>query len=247
MKKIVKKILYIIMILIIFFIICFILSSVFFSIDKDRISKNKKPIFCFRGTTITDGGTTFYNGLGYGVTDYNEIYGKRGIEINSSIYGSYYYDFETEEEKELRRKHYEEIMEERNEREQEALKQKELKEKEKQKELQEHKSYPQGEKINIDINNDSIFDNLKLSVGDIYNVYNSDNYIVVLCSILNGEMPKIGDTFYIEAIEKNYVYKVVLENINKQNSNNENETLEFYFSGVNESLIKTNPIIRKAK
>lgn len=57
-----------------------LLLLVFYFVDKDRVSKNKPPLFCIKTQTYRDGGSTVYMGAGYKVIIYrntnddNELY-----------------------------------------------------------------------------------------------------------------------------------------------------------------------------
>ncbi|MBR3146460.1 MAG: hypothetical protein IKF47_04265 [Bacilli bacterium] len=74
-RKIWKKI-----INILFTIIIIIIAII--TIDYIRVAKFEyTPLFAIRTETLKDGGTTEYYGLGYKVIDYNQIQGRRDIEI----------------------------------------------------------------------------------------------------------------------------------------------------------------------
>lgn len=74
-RKIWKKI-----INIVFTIIIIIIAII--TIDYIRVAKFEyTPLFAIRTETLKDGGTTEYYGLGYKVIDYNQIQGRRDIEI----------------------------------------------------------------------------------------------------------------------------------------------------------------------
>lgn len=74
-RKIWKKI-----INILFTIITIIIAII--TIDYIRVAKFEyTPLFAIRTETLKDGGTTEYYGLGYKVIDYNQIQGRRDIEI----------------------------------------------------------------------------------------------------------------------------------------------------------------------
>ena len=74
-RKIWKKI-----INIVFTIIIIIIAII--TIDYIRVAKFEyTPLFAIKTETLKDGGTTEYYGLGYKVIDYNQIQGRRDIEI----------------------------------------------------------------------------------------------------------------------------------------------------------------------
>lgn len=76
-RRIWKKILNII-----FTIIIVIIAII--TIDYVRVAKFEyTPLFAIRTNTYKDGGTTEYYGLGYKVIDYNQIQGRRDIEIGT--------------------------------------------------------------------------------------------------------------------------------------------------------------------
>ena len=67
---------------IVFTIIIVIIAII--TIDYVRVAKFEyTPLFAIKTTEYKDGGTTEYYGLGYKVIDYNQIQGRRDIEIGT--------------------------------------------------------------------------------------------------------------------------------------------------------------------
>lgn len=66
MKKIIK-------IIVIIIIILSILGILFYTIDKEKISKQQTPIFCIKISTFLDGGTVEYLGLGYKIIIFHRL------------------------------------------------------------------------------------------------------------------------------------------------------------------------------
>lgn len=54
-------------------IVLLIIPTIFFSVDVFLASANKPPIFAVKTIMYKDGGTIEYRGLGYKVTDYNQM------------------------------------------------------------------------------------------------------------------------------------------------------------------------------
>ena len=213
------------LLLIISIIIC-TMAVIFFIIDYRRVSRKELPIFAKQTSIAKDGGTTIYKGLGYTVIDFNSIGGYDEIKIgpwNMSIY-----DFENEREYYEKKRQEDQNTIEDNKKEQKEVIQK-------------------GKKIKANILDDKLFDNLKLNIGDIYNVLGKESEIVVFCSVLSGEYPKVGDIFYVETNDSQYVYEIVVSNIEKKSNSEGSETLLVYFDGVNEEDIKVTPQIRRLK
>ena len=74
-KKVWKRI-----INLVFTVIIIIISMIV--IDYVRVNRFEyTPLFAIKTETLKDGGTTEYYGLGYKVIDYNQIQGRRDIEI----------------------------------------------------------------------------------------------------------------------------------------------------------------------
>ena len=71
-----------------------ILGLIFFAVDYNRVQKQEKPIFCINYSTLRDGGTKAYIGLGYKVIDFNMLNGYDEIKIGSWFMK--YEDFENE-------------------------------------------------------------------------------------------------------------------------------------------------------
>lgn len=71
-----------------------ILGLIFFTVDYNRVQKQEKPIFCINYSTLRDGGTKAYIGLGYKVIDFNMLNGYDEIKIGSWFMK--YEDFEGE-------------------------------------------------------------------------------------------------------------------------------------------------------
>ena len=71
-----------------------ILGLIFFTVDYNRVQKQEKPIFCINYSTLRDGGTKAYIGLGYKVIDFNMLNGYDEIKIGSWFMKSE--DFEDE-------------------------------------------------------------------------------------------------------------------------------------------------------
>lgn len=55
------------------------LPFIMFGIDYSLTSMQKRPIFAVKTGILKDGGTTFYNGLGYKVIKYNELEGRKDV------------------------------------------------------------------------------------------------------------------------------------------------------------------------
>ena len=67
----------------IFFIVILIIIAMI-TTDYIRVAKyEKKPLFVIKTKTYKDGGTKVYTGLGYKVIDYNQLQGRRDIEIGT--------------------------------------------------------------------------------------------------------------------------------------------------------------------
>ena len=67
----------------IFFIVILIIIAMI-TTDYIRVAKyEKKPLFAIKTKTYKDGGTKEYTGLGYKVIDYNQLQGRRDIEIGT--------------------------------------------------------------------------------------------------------------------------------------------------------------------
>lgn len=64
-------------------IIILVLGLIFFGVDYYRVKNNELPIFCIKRSTLLDGGTNIYYGLGYQVIDYNKLSGYDKIHIGS--------------------------------------------------------------------------------------------------------------------------------------------------------------------
>lgn len=60
-----------------------ILGLIFFAVDYNRVQKQEKPIFCINYSTLRDGGTKAYIGLGYKVIDFNMLNGYNEMKIGS--------------------------------------------------------------------------------------------------------------------------------------------------------------------
>ena len=60
-----------------------ILGLIFFAVDYSRVQKQEKPIFCINYSTLRDGGTKTYIGLGYKVIDFNMLNGYNEMKIGS--------------------------------------------------------------------------------------------------------------------------------------------------------------------
>ena len=60
-----------------------ILGLIFFAVDYSRVQKQEKPIFCINYSTLRDGGTKAYIGLGYKVIDFNMLNGYNEMKIGS--------------------------------------------------------------------------------------------------------------------------------------------------------------------
>ena len=71
-----------------------ILGLIFFAVDYNRVQKQEKPIFCINYSTLRDGGTKTYIGLGYKVIDFNMLNGYNEMKIGSWF--MQYEDFESE-------------------------------------------------------------------------------------------------------------------------------------------------------
>ena len=66
-----------------FFILSIIIIAII-STDYIRVAKyNKKPLFVIKKKEYKDGGTKEYIGIGYKVIDYNQLQGRRDIEIGT--------------------------------------------------------------------------------------------------------------------------------------------------------------------
>lgn len=103
-------------------------------------------------------------------------------------------------------------------------------------------------KMDLNINDDSYFDDLRLHVGDVFNVYNGNNRIVAFCSVLEGEKPQIGEKFRIESkISPEYTYEVILYNIEESLNSDGSELLYLYFYGVTADEAKFTPQIKRLK
>ena len=71
------------MIINIFFIVILLIIAMI-TTDIIRVAKyEKKPLFAINTKTYKDGGTKEYTGLGYKVIDYNQLQGRRDIEIGT--------------------------------------------------------------------------------------------------------------------------------------------------------------------
>ena len=67
---------------IVFIVILLIIAMI--SIDIVRVAKyDKKPLFAINTKTYKDGGSKAYMGIGYKVIDYNQLQGRRDIEIGT--------------------------------------------------------------------------------------------------------------------------------------------------------------------
>ena len=67
---------------IVFIVILIIIAMI--SIDIVRVAKyDKKPLFAINTKTYKDGGSKAYMGIGYKVIDYNQLQGRRDIEIGT--------------------------------------------------------------------------------------------------------------------------------------------------------------------
>ena len=67
----------------IFFIVILVIIAMI-TTDYIRVAKyEKKPLFAIKTKTYKDGGTKVYTGLGYKVIDYNQLQGRRDIEIGT--------------------------------------------------------------------------------------------------------------------------------------------------------------------
>ncbi len=71
-----------------------LLGLIFFAVDYNRVQKQEKPIFCINYSTLRDGGTKEYIGLGYKVIDFNMLNGYNEMKIGSWF--MQYEDFESE-------------------------------------------------------------------------------------------------------------------------------------------------------
>jgi len=58
---------------------------IFFIIDFSRAYENLPPLFCIEETTVNDGGTVIYLGIGYKVIDFH-------VSLNGSDEEAVYYD-----------------------------------------------------------------------------------------------------------------------------------------------------------
>ena len=76
MKKFLKVLLIVLGVII-------ILGVIFFAVDYNRVKAQEKPIFCINYSTLRDGGTQEYLGLGYKVIDFNMLNGYDEIKIGS--------------------------------------------------------------------------------------------------------------------------------------------------------------------
>lgn len=85
MKKEVK-------IILIIFAVIIMLGVVFFTVDYNRVQKQKRPIFCVMSSAYSDGGTVEYLGLGYKVIDFQVLgAGDNGENYYDKIYiGSWF-------------------------------------------------------------------------------------------------------------------------------------------------------------
>ena len=229
--KIGKKLKFLIIISI---VIC-IMGLTFFIIDYIRVSKQKLPIFAIETTAFLDGGTTIYTGLGYKVIDFNSVGGYDEIKIGS--WNMSIYDFE--EERRICEKGFYEGNEEKNVIEEKKEKQQVTEEKEK--EQQEIKI------IKENISDDRLFDSLKLRVGDIYNVESKNGFIVVFCSVISGEKPKIGDVFALESKEDGYVCKATVYEVEERSNSDGSKLLLVYFEGARAEDLEFTPQIRRLK
>lgn len=54
--------------------------------DYKLALQEKPPKFAIKGSVYKDGGTTVYNGLGYRITDYNQMDGRNDIQIISPFF-----------------------------------------------------------------------------------------------------------------------------------------------------------------
>lgn len=67
----------------IFVIVCFLIMAMI-TTDIIRVAKyDKKPLFAINNKTYKDGGSKEYMGIGYKVIDYNQLQGRRDIEIGT--------------------------------------------------------------------------------------------------------------------------------------------------------------------
>lgn len=71
-----------------------ILGLIFFTVDYNRVQKQEKPIFCINYSTLRDGGTKAYIGLGYKVIDFNMLNGYDEMKLGSWFIK--YEDYESE-------------------------------------------------------------------------------------------------------------------------------------------------------
>ena len=106
----------------------------------------------------------------------------------------------------------------------------------------------QKEELAIDKREDSYYDSLKLQVGDLYNVYSKEGKIVVFCSVISGEEPKIGEVFHIESkASSDLVYEATVYDVRHELDSFGKEYLQVYFDGVETEMLAFTPEIRRVK
>lgn len=94
MKKGLKITLIILGVLVVLWVTCFL-------VDYVRAKMNKSPIFCILETSVNDGGTNIYLGLGYKVIDFHKIVDNDGEnltyydDVEIGTWGMQYEDFES--------------------------------------------------------------------------------------------------------------------------------------------------------
>lgn len=82
MKKKIKIILLII-------VIIAVLRIIFFTVDSNRVKNNQKPLFCIKTSTLLDGGTIEYLGIGYKgqiINEVNKVIDKYNVIKNKRHY-----------------------------------------------------------------------------------------------------------------------------------------------------------------
>lgn len=70
-------------------IIILLFSQFSYNIDARLVANDKRPIFVLPTTTVKDGGTTIYSGLGYKVIGWNQLQGRQinGMEVHGLLKG----------------------------------------------------------------------------------------------------------------------------------------------------------------